>query len=145
MEASRVAISRRVSLLEDALGVRLLNRPLPRRLELTVAGQHFWSGRMLNRSWKRWNRQKNNREMLTDVIKMAAPMTFGVKKLTLMSSEFLDRYPHIMLLLKLEDRLTGIVGDGFDISLRISELCDSSLVSNTIAVSRRVLHFACVY
>jgi len=134
METSSASISRRVSSLEQSLGVRLLNRTT-RHLELTTAGEQFWKDvkdilAALEQAEERLNCFQ---ETLSGVIRITAPLTFGVKKLAPMLPVFMTQYPQVTVQLQLEDSLSDLVGDGLDLALRISALNDSTLVCSHIA------------
>ncbi|MFW0765593.1 LysR family transcriptional regulator [Trabulsiella odontotermitis] len=133
METSSASISRRVSSLENALGVHLLNRTT-RQLELTTAGQQFFQDikEILESFEQAEERLSSIQETLSGVIRIAAPMTFGIRKLSPLLPAFMNKYPQIMIQLQLEDRISDLVGEGLDLSLRIGELQDSTLVSMRI-------------
>lgn len=129
LETSSASISRRVSSLEQSLGVRLLNRTT-RHLELTTAGEQFWKDvKSILESLEQAEERLNCfQETLSGVIRLSAPLTFGVKKLAPLLPVFMAKYPQITVQLQLEDRLSDLVGEGLDLALRISALNDSSLV-----------------
>ncbi|MEO3989126.1 LysR family transcriptional regulator [Pseudocitrobacter cyperus] len=134
METSSASISRRISALEQSLGVRLLNRTT-RHLELTTAGEQFFQDvkdilAALEQAEERLNCFQ---ETLSGVIRVSAPLTFGVKKLAPLLPLFMAKYPQVTVQLQLEDRLSDLVSEGLDLALRISALNDSSLVCSHIA------------
>jgi len=139
METSSASISRRVSSLEEVLGVRLLNRTT-RQLELTTAGQQFFQDmKGILESFELAEERLNCiQETLSGVIRIAAPLTFGVKKLAPLLPSFMKKYPQISVQLHLEDRLTDLVGEGIDLALRIGELRDSTLIGTRIATLPRL-------
>lgn len=134
LETSSASISRRVSSLEKSLGVRLLNRTT-RHLELTTAGEQFWKDvKSILESLEQAEERLNCfQETLSGVIRLSAPLTYGVKKLAPLLPVFMAKYPQITVQLQLEDRLSDLVGEGLDLALRISALNDSSLVCAHLA------------
>jgi DNA-binding transcriptional LysR family regulator len=139
LETSSASISRRVSALETALGVRLLNRST-RQMELTSAGQQFWQDvkGILEALEQAEEHLDCIQETLSGVIRLSAPLTFGIKKLSPRLPAFMKQYPHITLHLQLEDRITDLVGEGIDLSLRIGDLKDSTLIGSRIATLPRL-------
>ncbi|WP_268807202.1 LysR substrate-binding domain-containing protein [Trabulsiella odontotermitis] len=134
METSSASISHRVSALEEALEVRLLNRTTC-QIELTTGGQQFWQDvKSILESLEQAEERLNcTQETLNGVIHMAAPFTFGVKKLAPLLPVFMAKYPQITVKLQLKDRITDLVDEGYDLPLRIGELQDSTLVSFRIS------------
>ncbi|GAB4062133.1 LysR family transcriptional regulator [Uliginosibacterium sediminicola] len=139
LDASTAAISRRVSGLEQELGIQLFRRTT-RRLDLTEAGQQFYRDvldifQMLEEAEER---VRANRANVSGQMRIAAPMSFGVQRLTPLLPGFLQRYPELKIQLLLEDRATDLVAEGIDLAVRIGTLSDSSLIARRIAdVPRR--------
>jgi DNA-binding transcriptional LysR family regulator len=143
---SAAAVSKSLAQLEEHLHARLLNRTT-RRLSLTDAGRAY-----LERC----------RSILRDVeeaelaaaqiaieprghLLVSAPSSFGVKFLGDAFNAFLRRYPDVTLDLSLTDRFVDVVQEGYDLSIRIAELGDSSLVARCLAPCRRVYCAAPAY
>ncbi len=59
--------------------------------------------------------------------------------------EFLARHPQLRVSLDLDDRVTDLVGRGYDLAIRIGELADSSLIARPIARNLRALCAAPAY
>lgn len=139
LEASTAAISRRVSALENALGVKLLNRTT-RQIDLTDAGKQFYDDLQdifcsLDEAEERL--QQDN-ETVKGHLRIAAPLSFGTMCIAPVLPDFMKRYPELKVQLQLEDRLTDIVAEGIDFAIRIGEPKDSSLVASCIASIPRV-------
>jgi DNA-binding transcriptional LysR family regulator len=129
------AVSRRVSELEDELGVRLLHRTT-RTLHLTEAGVGYYE--RLRRVLEAFaDANDAARAMQGDprgIIKITAPADFGARVLPDLLARFLSTYPHVRVELGLTGRRVDMVAEGFDIALRFGKLEDSSLVARKIDV-----------
>ena len=62
-------------------------------------------------------------------------MVFGSTYVVPAIAEFLGRYPQIEADLKLSDRPIDVVGDGFDLAIRIRELPDFVVKSPAIGTA----------
>lgn len=143
---STSAVSKYVIALEDRLGVRLLNRTT-RRLSLTEAGRDFreWCERIAADVSEAELSVTSLQTEPRGVLRVNAPMSFGQLHLGPVLSDFLNRYPHVHVDMTMTDRRIDIVEEGYDIAIRIGALADSSLVTRTLAPSRRVVCAAPAY
>jgi DNA-binding transcriptional LysR family regulator len=140
LQISRSVVSKYVSRLEDRLGARLLNRTT-RRLSLTEVGQVFY---------------ERSRKGLADIdeaqaevsrlqgeprgtLRINAPMSFGILHVAPALPAFQAQYPGLTVDMNLDDRKVDVIEEGFDLSIRISDLPDSSLVARRIAPCRHVV------
>lgn len=134
LDTSRSVISKRLSDLEDLLGVRLLNRTT-RRLSLTEAGERFYQQSHIGLTHiddamdevRSLNREPRGRLYIN------LPMSFGILHVAPHIPEFRKRYPLIQVELSFEDRKVDVIEPGFDVSIRIGVLEDSSLVARKLA------------
>lgn len=125
---SKATVSKAISRLEARLGTTLFHRT-SRRLTLTD------SGRALSEHAQRIRQEGEAAEEAAfesasapaGLVRLAAPLTFGIQAVAPTLCDFLAQYPGIKIDLRLSDAFVDIVGDGIDIALRIAELPDSSL------------------
>ena len=143
---SKSAVSKQVTRLEDRLGARLLNRTT-RRLSLTAAGAAFHEHcqRMLAEAEAAERAVTQLQVEPRGVLKLNAPMSFGVLHLAPALPDFMRRYPELTLDLALSDRVVDLIDEGYDLAVRIGRLADSSLVARRLAPSRRVVCGAPAY
>lgn len=143
---SKSAVSKRVSRLEDRLGLRLLNRTT-RRLSLTEGGAAFYQGcqRVVAEAEAAEQAVTHLASAPRGRLKVNAPMSFGVRHVGPALPEFLARYPELTIDLALNDRVVDLVEEGFDVGIRIGRLTDSSLVARRLAPNRAVLSAAPAY
>ena len=137
---AKSAVSRRLSELESRLGVRLLQRST-RRMVLTDAGQAYFvrAQRILEDLAEADAEVSGAQAQLSGRLRIAAPLSFGVRQLGPVLSRFAAQYPGLSLDLDLNDRTVDIVGEGFDLAIRIGQLNDSSLQARRLTTIRHVL------
>lgn len=132
------SISRKIQRVERALDTRLFTRG-SKGVALTEAGE-------------RW--AEHCRRILTDVsdaedamrglsvrasghLRVAVPVSFGVRHLSAAMSDFLAEHPEVTTELVYDDRRNDLFRDGIDVAVRIGTLADSRLIARRIGVNRR--------
>jgi DNA-binding transcriptional LysR family regulator len=138
MGVSVATVSRAVTRLEERLGGRLFNRT-SRRLALTDYGRT-----LAERASKIYAEAEEAEDFAREgasrprgLVKLAAPLSFGVRWVAPMLPEFFRRYPDVAVDLYLSEAHADLIGEGFDAALRIAVMEDSSLVARLIALMRR--------
>jgi DNA-binding transcriptional LysR family regulator len=140
LDMSKAAISRYVSGLEERLGARLLHRTT-RRLSLTEEGRQFYhqAKDVLAMMDAAEEAVSSAAPEPTGVLRINAPVSFGVLHLGPVWADFMKAYPKIELEISLNDRLVDLVEEGFDAAIRIARMESSSLVGRRLATTRMCL------
>lgn len=136
-EASGVpnsTVSRRISALEKAIGLRLLHRTT-RKVELTEAGQLYYERcRRIVEEARLAHEQLG--EMLAQpcgVLRASLPVDFATIYMAPLVAEFAQCYPGISFDFDLTPRRVDLVSEPFDVAIRMGELSDSNLIARLLA------------
>lgn len=128
LRLSSSLISKRVTRLEETLGVQLINRST-RRLSLTDAGSEFYKG--CAKAFAELDAARiaatELSEQLTGRLKVHATRGAGQRLLAEGMTEFMSRYPGMELELTIESGPVNLLRAGIDVLIRSAELKDSTL------------------
>ncbi|WP_176084807.1 LysR family transcriptional regulator [Martelella sp. HB161492] len=133
-------ISRRVSRLEDLLGVRLFNRTT-RRVSLTEPGRLYYDSCLLilEQIAEADAMMGEFTSAPRGKLRITMPVAFGRLHMVDAITEFMIRYPDVEVEANSTDRFVDLVAEGYDIAIRTGSLQDSGLVVRQIAANRRLL------
>lgn len=137
---SKQYVSRRMAALEASLGVRLLIRNT-RKLSVTESGQVFsqHAQKILDDIQEAEQAVSERRLELQGSFRISIPMSFGMGYLSPLIAEFLRQHPAVQFQVELADRYVDMIGEGFDIAIRIGLLTDSTLIARRLSVLKRVI------
>ncbi|MFA5966772.1 MAG: LysR family transcriptional regulator [Sphingomonas sp.] len=133
-------ISRKVSDLENLLGVRLINRSA-RGISLTETGQFYYAEcrRLLDALAEAERAASGEYRAPRGELVITAPIVFGRMHLVPIVVDFLRAYPEVAISLRLTDEIVNLGDEQVDLAVRISRLPDSSMVATRIADIRHVV------
>ncbi|HEY3596091.1 MAG TPA: LysR family transcriptional regulator [Paraburkholderia sp.] len=139
LQLSKQFVSRRVMALEASLGVRLLVRNT-RKLAVTDLGYEFYerATRILADVADAEQAMSSRRSDPRGLLRVSAPLSFGMVHLSPLVAAFLRANPEVRIDIELSDRMVDVVGEGFDMALRIGTLADSTLIAQKLAEVRMV-------
>jgi len=133
-------VSRRLQMLEEQLGVRLLHRST-RQLSLTAPGREFFercAPGIEDIVQAGANLTDISREAV-GMLRVAAPADFFDNFSMEWICEFMRRYPKVQLEFLLSDNTVDLIAEGIDLAFRAGQLPDSSLVARKLTDSHRGL------
>ena len=137
---TRSAVSKGVIELEQILGARLLDRTT-RNVSPTEAGLAYYERCLAILSDIEETELQISRlhDEPRGTLKLNAPMSFGVLHIGSAIADFMAVYPDLKVELLLNDRFIDPIEEGFDVTIRIADLADSSLIARKLGPGRRVL------
>ena len=135
-------LSKRVSQLEEGLGVRLLQRTT-RRFVVTEAGERFYRHcqAMLAEARAATDDVAALRAEPSGVVRLSCPVSLAQSLLAPLLPKFLQRYPQVQLRVLSSNRRVDVIGEGFDVAIRVRDKLDTDaeLVARRFGPTRAVL------
>jgi DNA-binding transcriptional LysR family regulator len=123
-------VSRRMSRLEEHLGVQLLHRST-RAVTVTQDGAMFFEYCMRSLGILRDGERalQNRQHVPQGIVKVAIPYVLGQSLIGPLLAGFLEQYPDVRLVSVLSDDAVGLLRSGFDVALAVGPFADSELVA----------------
>ncbi len=134
------SVVRTLAALEEALGVRLLNRTT-RRISLTQEGRLYLARcrGILAEIEEAETELSSQRQEPRGELRVTAPVLFGQLHVAPIVTRFVRQFKNTRVELLLLDRVVSLVEDGIDVAIRIGHLADSSLIAIPAGHIRRVV------
>ena len=133
-------VSRKISELEKALGVRLLERST-RRLRMTEIGQEYYE--LCRRGLEEFETANlmvsDQQAEVSGRLRLSVPPSLSDVVIIPLIEGFQALYPNAIVNCLVTDRHVNHIEDGIDISLRVGDLKDSSLVARRLLRYRSML------
>ncbi len=133
-------VSRRLTQLEKDVGAKLINRNA-RNFELTEIGRVYAERAqlMVESYLEAQNFLAQQDAKPRGLLKVALPADFAIFFLSDAIASFTQKYPDVSLEIDASPNLADIIGDRFDLAIRMGQLADSSLVAKPLTSMTR--HF----
>jgi DNA-binding transcriptional LysR family regulator len=143
---TRSQISKLIASLETEYGGALFVRST-RAIALTSAGAtlHDYAVDLLAIAAEARESMAAIRGAVAGPLRVNAPMSFGKLVLAPLLPQFLALHPRVELRVELNDRMLDPYETGFDLTLRIAQLPDSSLAARRLCNVRRAVYAAPAY
>lgn len=133
-------VSKRIAALEAALAARLLHRTT-RRVTVTEQGEtvHQWARRILDDVSEMTEAVSSARTALRGPLRLCTSSGFGRNYVAPAISELAKRHPDLEVQLEFLDRPVDLLGEGFDLDIRLGDVHDANLIARRIAANVRIL------
>jgi DNA-binding transcriptional LysR family regulator len=131
-------VSRRVTALEERLGVTLLQRTT-RKLSLTAQGRAYYNqcSEPLSHLFDAERVLSQTQKKPEGLLRISAPVILGQEAFYAFLSSFLKTYPGIQVDLFVTNLFLDLIVENIDVAIRFGELPDSSLIAQRIGKSVR--------
>jgi DNA-binding transcriptional LysR family regulator len=131
-------VSRKVTALEERLGVTLLQRTT-RKLSLTAQGRAYYNqcGEPLSQLFDAERVLTQTQKKPEGLLRISAPVILGQEAFYAFLSSFLKAYPGIQVDLFVTNLFLDLIVENIDVAIRFGELPDSSLIAQRIGRSVR--------
>jgi DNA-binding transcriptional LysR family regulator len=139
-------LSRRIALLEKHVGVRLFIRTT-RRLSLTEPGKRYLDRceRIVQEAAIAHEALKEAAERPAGHIRISMPVEFGLTLIAPIIDEFARLYPEITVDAELTSRPADFGDENIDVSIRLGEIKDQSLIARRLGGAARLLYASPLY
>ncbi len=129
----KATVSKTIGRLESDLGLTLFHRT-SRAVSLTTSGVDLAEDakQLADFAEALDERAREGSATPSGTVRMAVPMSFGLRCLGEFAAKFAADYPEVELDIHLSDSKVDLIADGFDLGLRIANLPDSSLLARKV-------------
>ncbi len=129
-------VSRRITRLEEALSVQLLNRS-SRAVTVTEDGNIFFEYCLRSIGVLRDGERalQSRRKVPQGVVRVAVPYVLGQSLVGPLLAGFLIEFPDVRLVSVLSDDAVQLLRSGFDVALAVGPLADSGLVATKLGTT----------
>lgn len=128
LDIAKSSVSKRINALEKSLNVILVQRST-RQLKITDEGWALYkhSKQIMQNLAQARDIASNLSEAPQGTLRISAPPLFGRIEVAPLLPKFQRLYPNVSIEFHLTEKYSEIIGEGFDISLRMGKLPDSTL------------------
>ena len=143
---SKAAVSKRIALLEEAVGEQLLHRTT-RSVSLTAQGEivQQWAQRILEDVDAMGEAISREKAAPAGLLRICSSTGFGRSRLAPALSALAREYPQLEIQVELLDRPVDLVEEGFQLDIRLGAVREGNVIKRRIARNRRVLCAAPAY
>ncbi|NRB39186.1 MAG: LysR family transcriptional regulator [Pseudomonadales bacterium] len=140
LSVTRSTLSRRLALMEERLGIRLIERNT-RQFQITEAGLIYakFCKQTAEISKQAEYTLANLRDQPSGLLRLTAPVNYGAAVLQPIVNNFIKAHKHIDVEIELSDAYLDIIDAGIDVALRLGPLNDSDMHARLIHIEKKRL------
>jgi len=140
LHIAKSAVSRRLNLLEQRVGARLIDRA-PGRWEVTAIGQELYQRavRVVGEMDEIEHDFTDTAQNLTGPLTVSVPREFGLAHLKPALIAFQERFREIQLTVDFDDRLVDLARENYDCAIRVTASPGGNIVAEAIGTTRHQL------
>ena len=137
---SQATVSKAVTRLESRMKTMLFHRT-SRRIALTESGLAALerASRILQEGEAVEADVLDRSTSLRGLVRMGAPMSFGIQRLAPLLPGFMQLHPEVELSLSFNDEQLDLIGERVDLAVRIANLVDSTLLARKLCTVKILL------
>lgn len=137
---SAAFVSKRIRLLEQSLGVRLLHRTT-RKVAISEEGERVyqWGLQIIETLQQMGDELSAGQREPAGQLRIASSLGLGRRFVAPALSELALRYPQLDIRLDVHDRLVDLIDEGVDLDVRVGNAIAPHLIAKPLAKNRRVL------
>lgn len=137
---SNAFVSKRIAVLEQSLGVRLLHRTT-RKVSLTDNGTvvHQWAQRIQEDVDQLGQALSQRGSMPRGLLRLCTSSGYGRNRIAPAISALALEYPELEVQFELLDRPVDLIAEGFHLDIRVGQVHEPHLIARRLATNQRVL------
>lgn len=137
LSLSQATVSKAITRLESRVKTMLFHRT-SRKMTLTESGYASLerAAHILEEGEAIEAEVTEHSGSLRGLIRVSAPMSFGLARLAPLLPDFMQAHPDVELDVQFNDKFVDLVADRFDLALRVANLDDSSLLARRLCQVR---------
>jgi LysR family transcriptional regulator, transcriptional activator for dmlA len=138
--ASPAFVSKRIAILERSLKVRLMHRNA-RKFALTEDGENAyqWAQKLLEAATQMADSLSKSKSTPRGLLRVCTSTGFGRHYVAPAVSQVALRHPDLHVQLEFLDRPVDLIGEGFDVDIRLGQVREQNLIARRIGSNTRVL------
>lgn len=137
---SNAFVSKRIAVLEQSLGVRLLHRTT-RKVSLTDNGTvvHLWAQRIQEDVDQLGQALSQRGSVPRGLLRLCTSSGYGRNRIAPAISALALEYPELEVQFELLDRPVDLIAEGFHLDIRVGQVHEPHLIARRLATNQRVL------